>query len=67
MDLAKQIISNDQTVRSNTIQDIKDLISQTLATQAKKGDQLASMMLAIKKAMHLMGDGIVELSTDNEL
>ena len=36
MDLAVQIISNDQTVRSNTVQDSKDFISQTLTTQAKK-------------------------------
>ena len=31
-----QIISNDKTVRSNTVQDLKDYNLQTLATQAKK-------------------------------
>ena len=36
MDLAMQIIFNDQTVRSNTVQDLKDFNSQSLATQAKK-------------------------------
>ena len=49
MELAMQIISNDQTVRSSTVQDIKDFNSQSLATQAKKGEQLVSMMPALKK------------------
>ena len=31
-----QFISNDETVRSNTVQDLKDCNSQSLATQAKK-------------------------------
>ena len=31
-----QIISNDQTVRSNTVQDLKELNAQSLTTQAKK-------------------------------
>ena len=42
-----QIISNDQTVRSSTIQDLKGFNSQSLATQAKKGEQLDSMMPAV--------------------
>ena len=50
MDLALRIISDDQTVRSNTVQDIKDFNSQSLSTQAKKGEQLVSMVHAIKKA-----------------
>ena len=36
MELAKQIISNDQTVKNNTIQDLKEFNSQSLATKAKK-------------------------------
>ena len=32
MYLAMQIISNDKTVRSNTVQDLKEFISQCLAT-----------------------------------
>ena len=44
-----QIISIDKTVRSDTIEDLKDFISQSLTTQAKRGEQLASMMPAIKK------------------
>ena len=35
MDLAIQIISIDKTVRSNTIQDLKDFNSQSLATQVR--------------------------------
>ena len=44
-----QIISNDKTVRSNTVNDLKELNNQSLATQVKKGEQLVSMMPAIKK------------------
>ena len=66
MELAMQIISNDKTVRSDTAQDSKDFNSQPLATQAKKGEQLDSMMPAIKKAFDLLGDDIIELSTENE-
>ena len=29
-----QVISNDQTVRSNTMQDLKELNTQSLSTQA---------------------------------
>ena len=32
----------------------------------KKGEQLVSMMPAIKKAFNLMGDDMVELSVENE-
>ena len=66
MDLAIQIIANDKTVRSDTVQDLKEFNSQSLATQARKGEQLVSMMPAIKKAFNLMGDDIVELSVENE-
>ena len=31
-----QNISNDKTVRSDTVKDLKDFNSQSLATQAKK-------------------------------
>ena len=66
MDLAMQFISNDKTVRNDTIQDLKEFNSQPLSTQAKKGEQLVSLMPAIKKAFNLMGDDIVELSTEND-
>ena len=33
MEVAMQIISNDQTVRSDTVQDLKDFNSQPPATQ----------------------------------
>ena len=61
-----QIVSNDKTVRNNTVQDLKEFNSQSLATQAKKGEQLVSMMPAIKKAFDLMADDIVDLSTEND-
>ena len=67
MELAMKLISTDQTVRDNTIQDLKDFNQQSLSTQAKKGEQLTSMMPAIKKAFNLLGDDIIELSTENDV
>ena len=61
-----QLISNDKIVRNYTIQDLKDFNQQSLTTQAKKGEQLVSMMPAIKKAFNLLGDDIAELSTEND-
>jgi len=66
MELAIQLISNDKTIRSDTVQDLKEFNQQSLTTQAKKGEQLVSMMPAIKKAFNLLGDDIVELHTENE-
>ena len=66
MELAMQIISNDNSVRNDTIQDLKEFNQQSLTTQAKNGEQLVSMMLAIKKAFNLMGDGIVDLAVEND-
>ena len=66
MELAMQLISTDQTVRDNTIEDLKDFNLQSLSTGAKKGKQLVSMMPAIKKAFNLLGDDIVDLSTEND-
>ena len=45
MDLAMQIISNDKSVRSDTVK-LRDSNSQSLTTQAKQGEQLVSMMRA---------------------
>ena len=50
MDLAIQIIANDKTVRSDTVQGLKEFNNQSVATQARKGEQLVNMMPAIKKA-----------------
>ena len=66
MELAMQIISNVKTVRNGTVQDLKEFNSQSLATQAKKGEQLVSMMPAFKKAFNLLGEEIVELSTEKD-
>ena len=65
MELAKQKISHDKTVRNVTVYDIKGFNSQSLAPQAKKGEQLVSMMPSIEKAFDLLGDDRVELSTKN--
>ena len=62
-----QLISCDQTVRNDTIQDLKDFNQQSLSTQAKKGEQLTSMMPVIKKAFNVLGDDIIELSTENDV
>ena len=66
MELAMQIISNDNSVKKDTIQDLKEFNQQSLTTQAKKGEQLESMMPAIKKAFNLMGDGIADLTVEND-
>ena len=58
--------SNDKTVRNDVIQGLKEFNQQSLTTQAKKGEQLVSMMPAIRKAFTLLGDDIVELSTEND-
>ena len=62
-----QLISTDQTFRNDTIQDLKDFNQQSLSTQAKKGEQLTSMMPAIKKAFNVLGDDIIEFSTENDV
>ena len=62
-----QLISSDQTVRNDTIQDLKDFNQQSLSTQRKKGEQLTSMMPAIKKAFNILGDDIIELSTEKDV
>ena len=36
MELAMQIISNNKTVRSDTVQDLKEFNSQSLSTRTKK-------------------------------
>ena len=61
-----QIGSTNQKLRNNTIQDLKDFNQQSLSTRAKKGEQLVSMMPAIKEAFTLMGNDIVDLSTEND-
>ena len=61
-----QIGSTNQKVRNNTIQDLKDFNQQSLSTRAKKGEQLVVMMPAIKEAFTLMGNDIVDLSTEND-
>ena len=48
MELAMELISNDKTVRNETIQDLEEFNQQSLTTQARKGEQLVSMMPAIK-------------------
>ena len=62
-----QLISPDQTVKNDTIQDLKDFNQQSLSTQAKKREQLTSMMPAIKKAFNVLGDDIIELSTEKDV
>ena len=67
MELAMQIFSNDNSVRNDTIQDLKEFNQQSPSTQAKKGEQLTAMMPAIKKAFSVLGDDIIELSTENDV
>ena len=66
MDLAIQIYANDKTVRSDTVHHLKEFNNQSIATQAKKGEQLVFMMPANKNASDLMDDDVVESSTEND-
>ena len=61
-----ELSSTDKAVRNDTIQDLKEFNSQSLSTRAAKGEQLVSMMPDIKKAFNLLGDDIVDLSTEND-
>ena len=61
-----QTTSNDETVRSDTVQDLREFNAQSSTTQAKKRKWLVSMMPANEKAFDLMGKDIVELSTENK-
>ena len=65
MELAMQIVSNDKTVGNDTMQDLKKFNTQSLSTQGKKGEQIVSMLPAIKKAFDFLGDDIVGLHTEN--
>ena len=66
MDLAIQIFSKDKTVRSDTLLDSKEFNNQSLTTQAKKGEQLVSIMPANKEAFSQLADDIIELTTEND-
>ena len=61
-----QNISNDKNRRSNTLHDLTDFNSKSLATQAEKGEELVHLILVIKKVFDIMVDDIVELSTENQ-
>ena len=50
MELDIQIISHDRTIKNDTILDLKEFNSQSVTTQAKKEEQMVSMMHAIKKS-----------------
>ena len=50
-----QIISKNQTVRSDTKLDLKDFNSQSLSTQTEKGEQLVFMTHVIRKAFYFGG------------
>ena len=65
MELAMQIISNDRNLTNSRVQNLKGFTTQVLSTQAKKGEQLVSLMPAIMKTFHLMGNDTVKLSTEN--
>ena len=52
MDLAMHIISTDKTVRSKTVQDLKNFNIQSLTTRSNKGEQFFSMMPAIKRLIN---------------
>ena len=58
-----QIISQNKTVRIDTVQNLKEFNAESLSTKTKMGEQLLSMMPAIKKALNLLIHDIVDLHT----
>ena len=64
MDLAIQKIANDKTVRSETVQALKDFNTHFLTTLATKGEHLVSLMPAIRKTFNLMSADKAELHTE---
>ena len=60
-----QIISIFKNIRNNTVRDLKNLNSQSLAAQVEKGKHLAFMMPANNEDSDLIGE-VIELSTENE-
>ena len=62
----KRKLASYKTVRRDTKQNLKDFNSQSLTTQGKKREQLVPSMPAIKKVFDLLGDDIIELTTENE-
>ena len=51
MELAIQITAKDKTVRSDTLQDLEEIINLSLATQAKKEELLVSLCPLSKKLL----------------
>ena len=64
--MAIQPISNDETLRSNAILDLKVFNFQSVALQAKKEEQVVSAMLSFGKTSDRMGDNVAERATENE-
>ena len=61
-----QIISNDKTVRSNTVQDFEDFNSQSLAIQVEKRRTISFSDGFQRKTFDLMADDEVRISIKNE-
>ena len=66
MELAMQFFSNDHRVRSETMKDLKGFNFRSLSTQVKKREQLVAMTPANKRAIDLLGEDIVDLSTEKD-
>ena len=61
-----QFISDDKTIRSDTIQGLKDFFLTISNNTSQNGGQLVSMIPAIKKPFDLMVDDIVKNYTEND-
>ena len=67
MDLAIDIVRGDKSIREETKQAMKEYKQQSLQSQAKQGEQLTSMMPAIKRAFELVRDDNYELVVENNV
>ena len=65
-DLAIQMNANVKTLKSVTVLYLKQFNDQSLTTQAKKGEQLVSMMPAFKKSFSLLPDHIIALTIEKD-
>jgi hypothetical protein len=60
-------LKEQEFVRNNVIDGLKDYKSQNLATQSKMGEILTAQVTVYKEIIKLMGDEIYELDLENRV
>jgi regulator of replication initiation timing len=67
MDLAIELVKENDKIKQQALNDLKEFKKQSLQTQAKKGEQLTAMIPAIKEAFTMMRDDNYELVVENDI